>query len=76
LRRQLAREELAGSLSSKRANKHSQRFIATIARRASLCPAPWSSIAPLSRSDHNAATPSKMNRFVPLPCDGHLKAIT
>ena len=33
-----------------------------IARRASLRSAPWSSIAPLSRSDHNAATPSMMNR--------------
>ena len=68
LRRQLARKELACGLSSERANKHSQRLVATNARRASLCTAPWS-IA-LSRSNHNAATPSGMNRFVPLVCDG------
>jgi hypothetical protein len=39
LRRQLAREELACGLSSERANKRSQRFLATLVERASLCAA-------------------------------------
>jgi len=48
LRRQPARnKELACGLSSERANERSQRLVATIARRARLCTAPWS-IAPLS----------------------------
>jgi hypothetical protein len=51
------REHLAGSLPGERANEHSQRFIATIARRASLCSASMPTIALLSRPDHNACLP-------------------
>jgi hypothetical protein len=61
LRRQLAREQLACGLPSERANERSERFIATISRRMSPATS-RSPIALLSRSDHNAATPSRMNR--------------
>ena len=69
LRRQLSREQLACGLSSERANERSKRFIATISRR-TRPPTSRSPIALLSRSDHNAATPSRMNRCVPHECDG------
>jgi hypothetical protein len=56
--RQFSREHFAGSLSGKRANEHSQRFIAMIARRASSCSASSPTIAFLSRPDHNACLPT------------------
>jgi hypothetical protein len=76
MRRQLAREEFACGLSCERANERSQRFVAMIAQRARLRSASWSSVAALSRSDHSAATPSRMKRFVRLVCDGQPEAIT
>jgi hypothetical protein len=70
LRRQLAREQLACGLPSERANQRAQRLVAMISRRASLCSTSRSPTALLSRSDHNAATPSGMNRCVLHECDG------
>jgi hypothetical protein len=57
LRRQFVRKDLACGLSSERANKHSQRFVATIARRRSSRSASTPPIALLSRPDHNAWLP-------------------
>jgi hypothetical protein len=76
LRRQLAREELACGLSSERANERSQRFIAVFARRTALRSPSRSSIAPLSRSDHNAATPSRMTDSFRSCATVSLEAIT
>jgi hypothetical protein len=57
LRRQLAREELACSLSGEHANERSQRFVTMIARRASSYCASRPPIALLLRPDHNACLP-------------------
>ena len=68
LRHQLPREQLACGLPCERANERSERFIATISRR-TRPPTSRSPITLLSRSDHNAATPSRVNRCVPHECD-------
>jgi hypothetical protein len=70
LRCQLAREELTCGLARERANERSQWFVAMIARRASLRSPSRSPIALVSRSDHNAATPSRMNQCGPHECKG------
>jgi hypothetical protein len=75
LRHQLAREQLACGLPSERANERSERFIATISRR--MRPATSRSpIALLSRSDHNAATPSRMDDAFRVSATVSLEAIT
>jgi hypothetical protein len=70
LRGQLAREELTCGSARERANERSQWFVAMIARRASLRSPSRSPIALVSRSDHNAATPSRMNQCGPHECKG------
>jgi hypothetical protein len=52
-------------LASEGADQHAQRFVAVIARRTLTCCASTPLIALVSRTDHNAATPSVSLMFAP-----------
>jgi len=56
-RRDFALEPFTRGLASEDADQHEQRFVAVIARSSLSCRASKPSIAPLSRPDHNAASP-------------------
>ena len=58
-------EPFTRGLASEDADQHAQRFVAVIARRPLSCCASKPSIALLSRTDHNAATPSASLMFAP-----------
>jgi hypothetical protein len=58
-------EPFTRGLASEGAYQHEQRFVAVIARRTLTCCAPKALIALVSRTDHNAATPSASLMFAP-----------
>jgi hypothetical protein len=60
-------EPFTRGLASEGADQHAQRFVAVIARRTLTCCASKPLIALVSRTDHNAATPSASLMFAPEP---------
>ena len=60
-----ALEPFTRGLASENADQHSERFVAVITPRTLTCCASKPLIAPVSRTDHNAATPSLSLMFAP-----------